>query len=1460
MPSQFQPRTTYLAVAPSTGNLNGDSRTNFLTYSDTFNSSNVYSTIAQGVAEWALREDIFPGTLFIETQPVGRTSPPLTYGQDSWTLRVAVDNGDGTIWTPANLPPTAPRFNYQWYYGSNPNNVTTPVPGGNVRVLTINPVNWIGSRYFRCLIADPYTKASIYSNTVEVVVQAPPIIITQQPTVNPTPPINALDPFTITCNATQTGGTLSYQWQIDRTWSGNNWENVSDGNNDNVYNVSSATANDAGLYRCVITSLTFGNSITTGTVGVQVNTPVPVVTLQPVGGMIDVGDNFVFTCDGDISPGGGADLRFQWEKGRVPYGPVINGPGPVQLVITNAQPTDTGWYRCKITSATYGSYVYTQEVYLGVGLPTGSVYRVDKMAPRPGGVADGLTWETAFATIQEGIDAAANDGGGEVWVAGGPNGGGYVYNELRTVRWGAPAYVEGSLVLEDNVQVYGGFEGYWGRQEQIRAERAVRNAVTIIDGSVSRVGLPAYHVVVVGKAATPTINARLDGFDIRGGRASGVAGDYHTWRGAGLYNWGSQVVIANCTFYDNIAAVSGGAIANESNGTYYANATIINCVFYQNRANRLVDTAGNPIRGGGAIFNNMANPRIQFCTFVSNTVDATQGGLYGLSSAAIFNYNTDGSGQVHSSIFWQNSPGCIETFCPASNPSCSGLQIIESDISQLVDPRFDPFYSPPTFKLTISSPFIDASSLTSPNYDIQGVPRPQDTASDRGAYELVKQPMLLVCKNVSVDLDETGNQTVPASVLLDIGASSVPGGIWKIEVNGQSNVHLTCADMPNTQRTVTVKDYAGSQGTCTSTITVNDITPPKAVCKNITVSLGPNGQYTLSASEIDGGSTDNCGPLTLSIPPTTYTCANIGQNQVLLTVKDGAGLEDTCLATVTVRDTTPPTVITKNITVNLNEYNQATITPADVDNGTTDNCGIDHLELDRTTFTCNDRLAPQTVTLTAYDVNGNSASAPATVRVRDVTPPVVQLRGASYMLLLVGRDCYIEEGAFWTDNCDGTGEASKGGDPVPNNCPLQPGDEGTYIVEYTYTDLSGNSAEVVRRTVEITANMPPEITLLGDNLMVVDCKGEYVEPGYVAMDPEDGDLTSEVIVTGQVNTAEPGTYQIEYRVTDHGEPPQTTVVYRTVEVVDNDLPTITLLGRNPMPWRLGDSPWIEPGYEANDLCWGWVNPLVEVSGTVDVNTAGEYVLTYTPKDYSNNVGQSVRRTVYVGEYLQYVAHPQNVNVYVDSTPFTLRASYTGGIFIPGYNTYEWLRGTEVVSSGTVPGGTGLKTVELTVDPSTLAPGTYNYRVRITDLANTYPSNQGQVKVVNHLSVIANIENAEVVPGDRFSWRVRVAGGLAPIHYQWQKYVEGGGKAWVNLSDGGNISGANADTLTFDPFTEADAGDYRCEISDSLSDVVYTNVATLTVGKGIPIATAVGLGLVSAMTALAGAFALRRRAR
>lgn len=118
--------------------------------------------------------------------------------------------------------------------------------------------------------------------------------------------------------------------------------------------------------------------------------------------------------------------------------------------------------------------------------------------------------------------------------------------------------------------------------------------------------------------------------------------------------------------------------------------------------------------------------------------------------------------------------------------------------------------------------------------------------------------------------------------------------------------------------TITVKDAANNTATCTTTFTVIDTTPPTAVCKNITVALNAGGTASIAATDVDNGSTDNCGITSRTVSPSTFTCANKGPNTVTLTVKDAANNTSTCQATVTVVDSTPPTIVClADITVNF---------------------------------------------------------------------------------------------------------------------------------------------------------------------------------------------------------------------------------------------------------------------------------------------------------------------------------------------------------------------------------------------------------------------------------------------------------------------------------------------------------------------------------------------------------------
>lgn len=82
--------------------------------------------------------------------------------------------------------------------------------------------------------------------------------------------------------------------------------------------------------------------------------------------------------------------------------------------------------------------------------------------------------------------------------------------------------------------------------------------------------------------------------------------------------------------------------------------------------------------------------------------------------------------------------------------------------------------------------------------------------------------------------------------------------------------------------------------------TVVDNTAPTASCKNITVALSPAGTVTITPQMVDNGSSDACGIQSLALSKTNFTCADIGANNVTLTVTDRAGNVSTCTAVVTV--------------------------------------------------------------------------------------------------------------------------------------------------------------------------------------------------------------------------------------------------------------------------------------------------------------------------------------------------------------------------------------------------------------------------------------------------------------------------------------------------------------------------------------------------------------------------------
>jgi hypothetical protein len=100
-----------------------------------------------------------------------------------------------------------------------------------------------------------------------------------------------------------------------------------------------------------------------------------------------------------------------------------------------------------------------------------------------------------------------------------------------------------------------------------------------------------------------------------------------------------------------------------------------------------------------------------------------------------------------------------------------------------------------------------------------------------------------------------------------------------------------------------VTDNANNFINVTQTITVNDAIIPIARCigdNTLVVTLnGVTGQATILASQINNGSTDNCGPITLALI-SMFGCTDVGVNTVILTVTDSQGNTATCATKIRV--------------------------------------------------------------------------------------------------------------------------------------------------------------------------------------------------------------------------------------------------------------------------------------------------------------------------------------------------------------------------------------------------------------------------------------------------------------------------------------------------------------------------------------------------------------------------------
>ena len=179
-------------------------------------------------------------------------------------------------------------------------------------------------------------------------------------------------------------------------------------------------------------------------------------------------------------------------------------------------------------------------------------------------------------------------------------------------------------------------------------------------------------------------------------------------------------------------------------------------------------------------------------------------------------------------------------------------------------------------------------------------------------------------------------------------------------------------------------------------------------------------------------------------------------------------------------------------------------------------------------------------------------------------PPVISLVGSSTIYIGVG-DNFTDPGATASDNIDGDLTSS-----ITSSGTVNTATEGTYLITYTVSDAAGNSVSITR-TVIVSLDLPPTITLTGSSTITLLVGDTYIEDGCVATDEVDGDLTSSIITTGTVDTSTVGTYTLVYSITDSASNIVSTTRTVIVDPVCTSASIELISGSNNQTITLGGS-------------------------------------------------------------------------------------------------------------------------------------------------------------------------------------------------------------------------------------------------------------------------------------------------
>ncbi|MFN0032501.1 MAG: HYR domain-containing protein [Flavobacteriales bacterium] len=497
------------------------------------------------------------------------------------------------------------------------------------------------------------------------------------------------------------------------------------------------------------------------------------------------------------------------------------------------------------------------------------------------------------------------------------------------------------------------------------------------------------------------------------------------------------------------------------------------------------------------------------------------------------------------------------------------------------------------------------------------------------------------------------------------------GATLQASVNGVSGLP-TFFPVGTTVITWQVSDAAGNTVSCTQSVVVIDNQDPIIACP-VDISANANaGTCVASLSILKPVYSDNCSGVVLT-HDSPYLPANpnglgffngnfpIGTHTIEWIATDAANHTANCLQTVFISDNQFPNINcsgNQNIAVTDNCDPSVVVSIPFVN----DNCGIASLINDYTGTSNASSTYPvgtTNVLWTVTDVNNNTNNCSVNITVSDVTPP--ELVCASDTTVFTIGSCEASVSLTTPQADDVCGIAS-----LVCNHPSLLFPIGTTLVQWTATDVHGNTSSCLQQVIVLDAEAP-SIICPQDTTYITDwntCMSEHL-----IVSPTVGDncsvstLTCSIADTVNLYAFDIGITQVEWIVTDVSG--NYAACTQNINVMDVQVPELTCADTiHAVTSPSACDAWVTmPTAVATDNCamsmvWNEVNNTNDASGTYAL---GNTQVIWHAEDVAGNTSTCISIVSVKDIAPPSLVCVDELNIYLDDNCNAYISDYTGSL-------------------------------------------------------------------------------------------------------------------------------------------------------------------------------------------------------